>query len=1086
MTAVRFWLEFLVTINGNILLNKQKGPFKNSSKLNQEMFQRLLHRIAVHLQSKMKDIIVNDPNDIFEFVKSQWSRSQDANFQLTENVNYPETVIITATMENKKFLIQIGLLTGEFLVNNLPISRLPSSITGHSDFQRVFQDFIFEVQEANGRFDSKYKYKDCYYSFHCNDSGVFITERKQNGDEYELIPEKIFSDEIPFLLVENHSHWWCKAENLIEFRPICFSDANFSLEVGVQYKLDLNGGRLTHTKSKKIMLDVTSGSYKKIARQLSRLESPKYIHILMDEPGIGKIELVRMNIKFLVDASNPKESYDVISNEFNGMRVSLGQDCGSLYGLHQGLLLESIPDGKTEQKKLMILPHGKVTAHPMGDHEVVEINVESTLRTPSFFIYQMDEVCQQLKSINRSHSAWFYLAYLHALTSHGLPDKFTELSGTERALQILQSAFAWSTAPYDDEALVTLKLIEKLAPSRRIKSGMHSVRWPDHIESHAAQDGFLLITNKLIADSKRLDQFYSKDKPISPTKKTAEMKNSNSNNETDLNVCVREYFRSLPYFPNLRVADTFVKHKTVPSAHYIHNERDDTLHAIRTISNSYHQLKFISPQLFSMTEYLTKSDQNLKGPRNVDDDDEILDRFMSELRGKWLSLYNVARSSQFSREKFALLLGLLAHENTGSDDLNAILVLQTVSENRFIFNGIDPPNIENYELVNRRFNNETIEKILEQHKNDLDFTGRYNEQREIRYVISTQDYIRKVVSKIREMWPCDEVHPSIYQLTNPNVNLRDAVIEINHQLRKWRDVERLTEFLRRIDMQIRRLNVNAPPIDTLLPWYPEKMPFKHMGKFYVDFDAKVIENLPGFEAEVIESQQIGTQSTNDGEKDWWSIYKSIASPNDAQHLLEAGMWPRLVLSLVLPKLLSSTQNPKLKSIICAVGVQTVSQQRQQRIANYSQKPEMKAALEQEEKYEPHTNWLPSEYPEWLLFEIEQDLTIRPIQIDVAKRMISPPEIGTKHSVMQLNMGEGKTAVIVPILAAILANGRQVCQVTVLKSLFATNMKELRQCLGGMLNRRLYTFPCRRDMPINKHAKKILDLYVECRSVKGDF
>lgn len=99
-------------------------------------------------------------------------------------------------------------------------------------------------------------------------------------------------------------------------------------------------------------------------------------------------------------------------------------------------------------------------------------------------------------------------------------------------------------------------------------------------------------------------------------------------------------------------------------------------------------------------------------------------------------------------------------------------------------------------------------------------------------------------------------------------------------------------------------------------------------------------------------------------------------------------------------------------------------------------------------------------------------------------MIDPPEIGTKHSVMQLNMGEGKTAVIVPILAAILANGKQVCQVTVLKSLFATNLKELRQCLGGMLNRRLYTFPCRRDMPINKYAEKIFDIYVECRRLKG--
>jgi hypothetical protein len=53
-------------------------------------------------------------------------------------------------------------------------------------------------------------------------------------------------------------------------------------------------------------------------------------------------------------------------------------------------------------------------------------------------------------------------------------------------------------------------------------------------------------------------------------------------------------------------------------------------------------------------------------------------------------------------------------------------------------------------------------------------------------------------------------------------------------------------------------------------------------------------------------------------------------------------------------------------------------------------------------------WDPYEHPDWLLIEIDADLSIRPQQADMAKEMISPPD--GRNSVMQLNMGEGKSSV----------------------------------------------------------------------------
>lgn len=110
--------------------------------------------------------------------------------------------------------------------------------------------------------------------------------------------------------------------------------------------------------------------------------------------------------------------------------------------------------------------------------------------------------------------------------------------------------------------------------------------------------------------------------------------------------------------------------------------------------------------------------------------------------------------------------------------------------------------------------------------------------------------------------------------------------------------------------------------------------------------------------------------------------------------------------------------------------------------------------------------------------------IRRIQIEIAKRMMNPPRDQTPHSVMQLNMGEGKTSVIVPILASILSDGEKVCQITVLKSLYETNLKALRQYMGGMLNRRVYTFPCRRDLNIQQHVHEMIKVCEECKLNRG--
>ena len=62
----------------------------------------------------------------------------------------------------------------------------------------------------------------------------------------------------------------------------------------------------------------------------------------------------------------------------------------------------------------------------------------------------------------------------------------------------------------------------------------------------------------------------------------------------------------------------------------------------------------------------------------------------------------------------------------------------------------------------------------------------------------------------------------------------------------------------------------------------------------------------------------------------------------------------------------------------------------------------------------HTNWDPYEFPEILLLEAENGILVRKVQADIAAHMMQPPD--AQNTVMQLNMGEGKSTIIVPMVA----------------------------------------------------------------------
>jgi hypothetical protein len=95
-----------------------------------------------------------------------------------------------------------------------------------------------------------------------------------------------------------------------------------------------------------------------------------------------------------------------------------------------------------------------------------------------------------------------------------------------------------------------------------------------------------------------------------------------------------------------------------------------------------------------------------------------------------------------------------------------------------------------------------------------------------------------------------------------------------------------------------------------------------------------------------------------------------------------------------------------------------------------------------------------------------------LQVKVAAEMIKPSN--DENTVLQLNMGEGKSSVIVPLVAAALADGNKMVRIVVLKPLATQMFQLLVERLGSLANRRIVYIPFSRDIRLGPTQLQALE------------
>jgi hypothetical protein len=140
-----------------------------------------------------------------------------------------------------------------------------------------------------------------------------------------------------------------------------------------------------------------------------------------------------------------------------------------------------------------------------------------------------------------------------------------------------------------------------------------------------------------------------------------------------------------------------------------------------------------------------------------------------------------------------------------------------------------------------------------------------------------------------------------------------------------------------------------------------------------------------------------------------------------------------------------------------------------------------------QELESRRMWDTYEHPRWLAFELEFGLQIRPKQHFVAQRMIDSSTAGDGvQPVVQLNMGEGKTRVILPMLALYFGSKGKLPRLTVLSSILKEAQEYLHEVLTASLQGcAVCALPFVRDVDVNKHRLDAISRCLErCRKSCG--
>ncbi|KAH0338328.1 hypothetical protein KCU81_g7698, partial [Aureobasidium melanogenum] len=1026
--------------------------------------------------------------------------------------------------------IDYNLLSGSLLVDGKPMGKVPDNIKSDPLVLQLFGNSVLRV------FASDDPDMDYRVSQHIEGNEVHLGVRNHevviksrvHDQTYYALPRETFNDALPDHFVKSFHHWMNESTGEVEFRPLdqpwqasqnnwrmCFSSLNF---VTAQAMLQQGSKRL---------IDIHSKVGKTVTSIFCTLDDPLHCHIIFDDSHRAqlKVELPRYDLHFIIS-----EKGETKSLEFNAV-VDEDQAIGTFIGLQNKLVLRSIVPPGCPQERLVLVPFGPISVERTENHVSVSIN-DSTKLKRRHFVYTVDRHLRKLRGA-QDLLGHLYQAYLHAITSYCLPDSFTGSTGTEEALNILGSAFMFTSSGLQPDEIELLEKISCLTPSRQFyprgRRVMQTVTWDPDLPMLSQHDDFVLASQAIVqhhrkyelACGQRNDTSIKIDRGDTHLLERARKRNSVTTKAGLISSLTPREHDDVVY----SARDAFNR-----------DLRARKVHEIATLVQEWPSYTFVYDDL----AYILESWERVSGYQSSFNPKKALMHNLTTIRlaDHWGSLYEMCRKADRNSMAYPLLFTFSAMTFGVKDEeiLGLRTLLAFAMSPSFLCE--DPPaHHESYDLsAGASANFEQINKMI---KNRAEYPSKpkYASQQQKCTWARERDAVNYQVDQVTEFifkqWPSESV--KLPEGNFPGIPMLRVLQECQILWSKWYKNSRFLTHIASVSNKLKTIycpqkdcSWSGVPLvnhvqshdylltldlDFLLscdetitqsrivvqPPVPLTWSAKSGGKEQSDITSlnRLVDSLASkggthekyasilrsslhafhqLEHSSIHQQPpLKVEAFNDFCSDLLdsvkaqlqAIHHDLGPSGSAETILaNADLWPRTSESALLSYLSSakiSKLAPAWKATLLNFAEKIASLQRAERMLR-SAKLQDYRTLCKELETPGREGWSLHEHPSWLLLEIENNITIRPLQAKVAKEMMSPSS--GANSVMQLNMGEGKSSVIIPMLATALADGHHLVRVVVLKSLLRQTEQVLLQRLGNLLGHRICHIPFSRKTRID--------------------
>ncbi|KAF8551327.1 hypothetical protein OG21DRAFT_1524515 [Imleria badia] len=1054
--------------------------------------QLLLDRdrcLSLALENALSDIIRTPAGNrgIDHAVRRVWPLYRPGSkWQPLRNTSWFSCTTASTTSQCSQ-VVSFNLLDGSLLVDGKPLGRLPSAIVQHPLHNLIFGKQVLDVIPADLA-GMDYSTRDMisdhqvYFSLE-NDDLVIRAKRAaaRNSETIELIPHEKLTGDLPEVLIEGHAHWLNLSTSVMEIRPL---DKLWESSSG-NWTIDCTPGRHRMRKGRALLVDIRSPTWTMVSSLLKPLESPQNLIIAISpvdstqphSPLRLSVELPRYGLSFYVD-----EDGDLQSRNIRDMVYDENQSTGTMVGLVNQLVLrpksrDVNADGLVP--RCALIPEGDISFEMDGHHVRVEIDIQGpALRRITYQTYRVDT---DLGSLTGNKVEWLNLPAstqnheLHVVAS-GIKEH------CERVLLFhgSQSSALFQSFPLYDEHLLKRSGLRAAylfpsgfsgEPSRASFDVRHSGR--DLLEStsreHRAYTAATAVYHRTAhgATAKSIqrmmkawnDQTVSGKAPLSlqydrswldPQLPSIWLEAYNLLRRDDEGKWIQLLF-SLPAmaYTSSTLSDLvpiFIAFATDP-----HFGLEDP-----PPYDCYRSSEGNRPSPTTLRDYVCNCAQSFEHSPESSEPAKPGES-VKALRKRQVNMYNNRRDSDIDAT-VQQLLNAWPCETPPQCSLDPDLYDVTMFRS----------NVQNY-FSSCYQNLELTEHLIRVQKILTNVHSQPVPTPNVRYSFQPSQSIRSNLSwspTVDELFT--RTAPSLrpykksprYTTEVENTSFSDSA-PLN-QLIAVAETDATNAFQRRYVSALRNSAKSLESETPSVAYGATKRPTtERLLAHYAQCRTRYIESLK-------------------------YIKLHLGPRNQSEQTLEqSGRWPR-VTAHVLFRFLASNSRLVLpddwKRCLVRLALLLLELQRARRLFRLHVH-NLREEFSKESENEGCDRWAAEEHPDWLLIQLQGNFLIRRVQVDVANEMISPRS--GKNTAMQLNMGEGKSSVIVPISVAALADGDQVVRVIVPKALTAQMFQLLVDRLGGLANRRIYFIPFSRSLEVTpQQVIALRELMEECMQNRG--